>query len=147
MQNVVVHLEKVLDFGSLNVLDLRRIESPFAFHVEQELIDSRLEVVGAVVTRLNLNGRADDFGGADELRIDDVAKLLLGSELVEAWLFQEVHQDAHDRRPLISLRAGLKVGEAAGIRVWFVVPVNLVEVVLVGIVYQPFIKIVNRVIW
>lgn len=86
------------------------------------------------------------FCGAYKLCVDNVAKLLLRSQLVEAWLLDEIYEDAHYCRSFVSLLLRLEVGEAARIRIWLVVTIDLVKVVLIAVFNLAFIEVVDRFI-
>lgn len=59
----------------------------------------------------------DDSEDLLDVSSDDVAKLLLRSELVEGWLIKEVDQDVSDRRLIAIVVKFISVHDVAE-RVW-----------------------------
>ena len=106
-----------MDDGSSNGLDLLRGET-FCEDSIQEQVDSRLQVVWAMLAGLDGDWATKNLSVAHVLGLDDISQLLIGSESVETGLFQELEEDSDDGRPIISLFTVLEVTLDGWIGVW-----------------------------
>jgi hypothetical protein len=55
------------------------------------------------------------------LGLNDVSQLLVGSESVEAGLFQELEKNSDNGRPIVSLFTVLEITHDGRVRVWQIV--------------------------